>query len=1036
MSIAYNPETGKAVREEGGKWVDTDVAIHPKTGEVAIWDGAKWQIKEAEKPAEAPAPAQKEQAAPEEEPSLLEGALQRTSETAADLLAGAAQGITGVADFALGRGIGGFTPPLDPLSVFRPDVTSVEQLLPPELRPSDMQFSENPTVSKSLQVIGGLGGAGLTSLPTAGARMVGKNVGAVEEVAEGVLGLGAGLRAGIPDSPTAARDALTIDWNNYTDVRSVIDEANDEVIGMKFSDEISDLDDIDFSYGAKEAAVAEDLQLGKIDQEAADAKLEKLAKDKQKEVDAVDQKVADSAANPTDGAIEFGDQHFESVVKHIARRYDMSEQDAMQHVLRNGGTRGDEFDVAPKLSDIRARQLEAEAADLYTTAGKPRGAWEEGAKAGIASALRPATGRLRDLVGRGFSSKASQAFATGNAKRARLMNRWSTKTDEYKAVNEWSDKPEIKRMFEDLFINGFEGRSAILKAARTQLGAKEYEALADLFDDAFDHQRRMQVAFRKDEKLDEVYWRGGNLREGAESDMTKMQREAGQLERESGPVSIGQASDRSRGKAANKTDAQMEQLVSPVESMMARMLEDAEIPELYSSLRMPGNLTKGAGLKEVKEAIIKHSYAASGDIEKSRAAGYLLDSALEGERTRAGRFQRAFMNQAYADALGEFDSAGLNFMDTFITAKRVGPRATAEAVMDLFLRRGGYKTAEDLGIGDAAVGEFREGIASAVDSTILNSPKGAAEWFSGLFGKNANAATWERLTQVYSDKSFRWSLFRASDLANKGIQMRAAAYDMRNLVQKGPEGVKQFREKYGHLFSHREIAEILPALNKGANMDQYTDRQFDILASGLRGYLGQQQVLSTLNRPELYHKKPELRWAYAMTGFAIQQSDLLLDDIGKQMALGNYRKAGEQAVMWGLTLSLGYALTDTVRDLPAYAITGDEKKAPSAENFGKRMVEGIGGPLTLNRLGSGYDLQQFERNPAEFLLESVLPPIGVVGPAGQAGSNLLLGDGEKALPALLSAVPAAGRLLQGMAKETEDRLDLDLDLELDLDLDL
>lgn len=41
--IAINPETGKAVRLEGGQWVDTPIAVNPQSGQRVVFDGQTWR---------------------------------------------------------------------------------------------------------------------------------------------------------------------------------------------------------------------------------------------------------------------------------------------------------------------------------------------------------------------------------------------------------------------------------------------------------------------------------------------------------------------------------------------------------------------------------------------------------------------------------------------------------------------------------------------------------------------------------------------------------------------------------------------------------------------------------------------------------------------------------------------------------------------------------------------------------------------------------------------------------------------------------
>jgi hypothetical protein len=48
MSVAFNPQTGEALRLEGGAWVKTELAENPETGERLAFDGKGWQPVEAQ----------------------------------------------------------------------------------------------------------------------------------------------------------------------------------------------------------------------------------------------------------------------------------------------------------------------------------------------------------------------------------------------------------------------------------------------------------------------------------------------------------------------------------------------------------------------------------------------------------------------------------------------------------------------------------------------------------------------------------------------------------------------------------------------------------------------------------------------------------------------------------------------------------------------------------------------------------------------------------------------------------------------------
>ena len=944
-----------------------------------------------------------------EEPGFLERGIQRTSETAAELLAGAADSVLDTVDFAAGGGVAGYTPPLDPLAALRrqfglSDDASVQDLLAEEMQPRNMQFLENPTTSKAVQMIGGLGGAGLASLPTAGAKAGGKAVGLAEEMLEGTFGLGVGLRAGADSVPVGVQQLRDMDDESFG---VLMRDANDEAAGMRYKSEFGELDEIDAKAAKAGEKVDENVRVGRTTQAKAAKRKQRIEKGRQAEAEKVNQRVQEGFSNATDSAVIFGKESDESVAKHIARAMDITEGEALAVIKERGGI--DEVFIPDSVQNIRSRLYARKNDDRFKEQNtgwfngpkKPNGQPSTGRWIAdtVSNIVQPRVAQLRQEVGKGFASDVSKGLQQATRQAAKINDYGTQNEEALKRVNEWMSQPEQQRIYQDLFINGVDGRAELLKRGREQLSAVDAKVLDEVFDMMYEHQKRMGdnvLTSRPGSKRDEVYAPGGT--------------KAGMKEPEvfqGDDATMGQLAKRNRKSAKGLTTTELKELKSPIAHMFERMGQENDVIELMKAIGLPPSMASGSKMTDVQEAIYNHILSVTKDSEKARRGADIIAETLKANRQHANNFWQTMSNQAYAGTLAQFDSALLNFHDPFMTAVRAGVGPTVKAVMQGLTRSG--MSAKELGVPASATAEYRDGIRTTVEQAL--DPKTTGEWIRDMSAK-------------LTDFGFRKSLFQWADMSSKGITLRADFNNMQQLVAKGEDGMAALKDQYGHLLTPREWAEVTPLLKSGRELKDWPDRQLETMAAALRSSLGERQVLSMVNRPAAYQKHPNLRWMYNMTGFAIQLNDMIKVDVVDKVGAGEYKEAGKRAAQYIIATTMGYALSDTIRDIPAYAISSaagnpNEKKAPTLENFGDRMVEGAYGPLTFNRYsGSDWDKMKFKQDPVNYLFDTLLLPSGLFGHAASGTTDLLSGDFNKAATHYLQAVPGVGRLAAEGVKAT------------------
>ena len=116
-----------------------------------------------------------------------------------------------------------------------------------------------------------------------------------------------------------------------------------------------------------------------------------------------------------------------------------------------------------------------------------------------------------------------------------------------------------------------------------------------------------------------------------------------------------------------------------------------------------------------------------------------------------------------------------------------------------------------------------------------------------------------------------------------------------------------------------------------------------------------------------YIKNPNLRPAWALTGFALKQQELLRQGIVDNLKQGKKKEAAAYLARYVMYGGLGLGLIEEVRD-PEVQM-GKREVDPTTVLFG--MIDQPLSVVTLNKLDREYGFNKFMADPVNYLMESL-----------------------------------------------------------------
>lgn len=703
------------------------------------------------------------------------------------------------------------------------------------------------------------------------------------------------------------------------------------------------------------------LKKSTAEEKKAAAKAEKKFEDELIKLEQEGRKVGDEQVKPSR---ELPIGAHQAAANGLADRFGLSYTDASRAITRAGGI--EKRTSFKALDDAVTKNVD----DLYDGTADVI-SWSE-------KLLRPVTALMRDKVGRGSARQFERAFESSARDGEKLLRKYISRPEALKGLREWMGQRENKADFLNLGHKDFNKSNALLNSivarAREQLTPEQFNMLKDVIADTRKQNARGRRIYKDEVLQDKLYWTAKHKSKKDESTLARIK--GAFNPREADPTSVDTTNQRKRGDARQMTDAQLDQWENPLIAQIDRFNDESMMINLAEEFNMrPSLKLKDDSNKFFDE--LERQVSRGAGTEKGALARGLAEDTYKGSRKRPPRPVELFMKQSYAGTLGQLDSAMMNMHDIFVSAWRNGTVPTAKAVMETLKRDKDFDI-RDLGIGNDATSleEFRGGIASQLEE----------------MGKLEKGINW------YSDKAFKYSGFQAADRFGKGVTLRAAKYAFEDAASNGT-----LMADFGHLATPKEWAQLKPGLAKGQKLSEFTPKQQELLEKVMFARLGEQQLISMAGRPLLYLQNPVFRPFWAMSGFAIKQADMLKMAVLDEAKKGNYAEAGKAAAEYMLFVAVGYSVVDTLRNLPSYLMTGDERKAPSIERMLGRIIEQPMAAATLNKVGSPADLKRAFSNPMDFAYGTIEPSGGFIGNAASDIGDLIQGEMPKGK--ILKSIP-------------------------------
>jgi hypothetical protein len=625
------------------------------------------------------------------------------------------------------------------------------------------------------------------------------------------------------------------------------------------------------------------------------------------------------------------------VVEDLDEIYGVSPKKTLEVLKKKGGLKVDTDPLALRTVDKQFKQENLrEGIDVSW--------WEH-----IAS---PMTETLRRHVGANVAGHWERAVETATRKQARVAAEIG---EPIKDIAKLADDNEtFKAVLLDFHRSPVQKMAEARKMIQENLGDEAVKS----FDTFIKQAGKQATAGRKhlykpDSGFDDIYYLHSSK---------KAKKRKGWVQKPVDPHTSKPGALKARGRKAG-WDMEVDELAeyaNPILTHLKHMSDEEALIEVAKKFKLSPTMGKGGTTLDLFKGVEAKLVADGIDPERAKLANDLMHGAQQGATKIPPPAVRAFMAMGYAGTLAQFKSAMLNLHDVFVSMTNNGIKPTMKALMQT--TNGAFgKTLKNMGIGDdQSVGEF----VKQFDDTISN---------PGKWDKVADKAS--KVTQF----SFRWSGFAAMDRIGKGVVLRSALNKARDAARKG-ELVKE----WGHMLSTQELQRVrkhLAGTQKVEDMPLHVRR---LIEEASFSKLGEQQLISMAGRPLAYANNTFARPLYAMTGFAIKQKAMFRKNFLDELHKGNIKEAASYAARYTLFAGLGYGLIDETRGT---VFKGEDFHA---EDILFGALEQMASVATLNRVGDTYTFHKLADDAPAFLLESVLPPMGLVGAMGKTASNMIL----------------------------------------------
>jgi hypothetical protein len=411
------------------------------------------------------------------------------------------------------------------------------------------------------------------------------------------------------------------------------------------------------------------------------------------------------------------------------------------------------------------------------------------------------------------------------------------------------------------------------------------------------------------------------------------------------------ANPRTRGRMLSdpsKTDSYM----NPFFTDFRRTMNLEKLNELARifALKVPeGGIQPHEVFNRIEMELVERGIPAR---EAKLAAQTMKDDFIGGTQT-PNNWLQAMNSVGYAGSLAGPKSALLNFHDIGMASVLYPDQFLDQGIKGM-LRKGEYKLADQL---EQNLGEFRNEMIQSMRSGELTAAKQAAD-----------------ITRKGTDYLMQASFFSAADRIGKNAITRMVLGD-------AVDNLDKLAERWGFYFSDRELGLIRGAMKKhGKNLDSYgraievnpNDPGVKLVEELLFAGLGQQQLISSSGRPAAWSRNPNLRFMWALRGFAIKQQALAMSKVVDNIKEGNIDAAKQYMGRYIAFSAGGFGLINESRQW----LLGDGEW--NLSGFVMGMGDQIVSTLSINTIGlNDYQWGRMMRNGVTLtFLESIIP-IGV-----------------------------------------------------------
>jgi uncharacterized protein YcfJ len=345
--------------------------------------------------------------------------------------------------------------------------------------------------------------------------------------------------------------------------------------------------------------------------------------------------------------------------------------------------------------------------------------------------------------------------------------------------------------------------------------------------------------------------------------------------------------------------------------------------------------------------------------EKAKIAVNAMKDDFIGQSKTPNNWLQFLNSWGYAGSLAGPKSALLNLHDIPMAAVIYGP-ASFKGIS----KKMGYKVT-DKGI-TQNVGEFQ----NYVNEQMSLGAKDLAKQLADV----ARGGT---------DKLMRYSFFQMADEYGKQkiTQM---------IIQDAVNNVDNLGARWGFYFSKGELDDIAKQIRRhGTDVASYTGKGAELMEELFFAGLGQQQLISSAGRPLAWSRNPNLRFMWALRGFAMKQLALAHRNIIDNIAQGNNAAAWEYMKRYALFSAGSFGLLNESRQWA----WGDGEFTASGVIMG--MADQIVSTASINTIGlNDYQWGKMMQEGVAITFIKSLEPLMTSVPRGNLGDVIDAIDGE------------------------------------------